>query len=83
MWYCQSHLGSTLFAVDADGEVVAHTIYDAWGNPLVDTYPDANFSGLENLNNYTGYTWDETLNFYFVQNRTYRFANKKVRSEKT
>ena len=71
VWYRWSLLGSTLFAVDASGEVVAHAIYDAWGAPLTDTYPDTNFSGLENLNNYTGYTWDETLGLYFAQNRFY------------
>ena len=52
-------------------KVVAHAIYDAWGNPLTDTYPDSNFSGLENTNNYTGYTYDETLDLYFAQNRFY------------
>ena len=71
VWYRQSHLGSTLFAVDASGEVVAHMVYDAWGNPLTETYPDTNFSGFENLNNYTGYTYDETLGLYFAQNRFY------------
>ncbi|MEG0442025.1 MAG: hypothetical protein RR544_06975, partial [Oscillospiraceae bacterium] len=30
VWYRTSLLGSTLFAVDADGEVVSHAIYDPW-----------------------------------------------------
>ena len=71
VWYRTSLLGSTLFAVNTDGEIVAHMIYDPWGKPLVETYTDANFSGLENLNNFTGYTWDETLGLYFAQNRFY------------
>ncbi len=71
VWYRHSMLGSTLFVLGTDGDVAAHMIYDPWGNPLVETYTDANFSGLENLNNFTGYTWDETLGLYFAQNRFY------------
>jgi len=71
VWYRTSALNSTLFAVDADGAVVAHMIYDPFGKALCETYTDANLSGLDNLNNYTGYTWDETLELYFAQNRFY------------
>ena len=55
VWHRTSLLNSTLFAVDADGEVTAHMIYAPWRKPLVETYTDTNYSGLENLNNYTGY----------------------------
>ncbi len=83
VWYRSSLLGSTLFAVDADGEVRSHSIYDPWGNPLTNTYTDINFSGLDNANNYTGYTWDETLKIYFAQNRfydakTHRFTQEDI-----
>ena len=71
VWYRVSSLNSTLFAVDADGAVVAHMIYDPFGKALCETYTDVNFSGLDNLNNFTGYTWDETLGLYFAQNRFY------------
>ena len=83
VFYRTSILGSTLFAVDKNGEVIAHAIYDPWGNPLIETYTDANYSGLENLNNYTGYTWDVTLSLYFAQNRfydadTHRFTQEDI-----
>ena len=58
VWYRTSHLGSTLFAVDENGKVISHKIYDPWGNPLTETYTDTNFSGIDNSNNFTGYTWD-------------------------
>ena len=58
VWYRTSALNSTLFAVDADGAIVAHMIYDPFGNALMETYTEANFSGLDNLNNFTGYTWE-------------------------
>jgi RHS repeat-associated protein len=32
---------------------------------------DLNFAGLDNVNNFTGYTWDVTLELYFAQNRFY------------
>lgn len=41
-------------------------VYDPWGNPLIETYADTNLSGIENLNNFTGYAWDEVLNLYFA-----------------
>ena len=83
VWYRTSLLGSTLFAVDADGEVISHTVYDPWGNPLTETYTDANFSGLDNANNFTGYTWDEVLGLYFAQNRFYDAENHRFTQEDT
>ena len=71
VFYRTSILGSTLFAVDKAGNLIAHAIYDPWGKPLTETYTDSNYSGLENLNNYTGYTYDLTLALYFAQNRFY------------
>ena len=81
VWYRSSLLNSTLYTVDADGEVIAHMIYDPWGNPLVESYTDANLSGLVNRNNYTGYTWDETLGLYFAQNRFYDAENHRFTQE--
>lgn len=71
VFYRTSILGRTLFAVDKNGDVISHAIYDPWGKPLTETYTDSNYSGLENLNNYTGYTYDVTLALYFAQNRFY------------
>ena len=81
VWYRTSHLGSTLFAVDENGKVISHTIYDPWGNPLTETYTDTNFSGIDNANNYTGYTWDEVLDLYFAQNRFYDPADHRFTQE--
>ena len=81
VWYRTSHLGSTLFAVDENGKVISHTIYDPWGNPLTETYTDTNFRGIDNSNNYTGYTWDEVLDLYFAQNRFYDPADQRFTQE--
>ena len=81
VWYRTSHLGSTLFAVDENGKVISHTIYDPWGKPLTETYTDTNFSGLDNANNFTGYTWDEVLGLYFAQNRFYDAENHRFTQE--
>ena len=81
VWYRASHLGSTLFAVDENGKVISHTIYDPWGNPLTETYTDTNFSGIDNANNFTGYTWDEVLDLYFAQNRFYDPADHRFTQE--
>ena len=49
--------------------------------PLVATYTDANFSGLEALNNYASYCWDETLELYYAQARMYDQATGRFTSE--
>ena len=51
------------------------------GNPLTETYTDTNFSGIDNSNNYTGYTWDEVLDLYFAQNRFYDPADHRFTQE--
>jgi RHS repeat-associated core domain len=71
IWYRRSLLDSSLFAVDEDGEVIAHMTYDAWGKPEKETYFGVNYAGIDNVNNYTGYTYDEVLDLYFAQNRFY------------
>jgi len=83
VFYRTSILGSTLFAVDKNGEVIAHAIYDPWGKPLTETYTDSNYSGLENLNNFTGYTYDITLALYFAQNRFYDASIHRFTQEDT
>jgi len=81
VWYRGSITGSSLFAVEESGDVVAHVIYDPWGNPLTETYTDANWSGIDNLNNYTGYAWDEVLDLYYAQNRFYDPQNHRFTQE--
>ncbi|MBQ7460343.1 MAG: hypothetical protein IJS72_03120 [Oscillospiraceae bacterium] len=83
VFYRTSNLGSTLFAVDRNGNKIAHAIYDPWGKPLTETYTDANYSGLENLNNFTGYTYDITLALYFAQNRFYDAETHRFTQEDT
>ena len=81
IWYRTSHLGSTLFTTDTAGEVISHTIYDPWGKPVTETYMDANFSGMDVQNNYTGYTYDEVLDIYFAQFRFYNADDHRFTQE--
>ena len=81
VWYRRSLIDSTLFAVDEDGEVVIHVVYDPWGNALTETNPDLNFAGIDNISNFTGYSWDETLGLYFAQNRFYDAENHRFTQE--
>ena len=79
--YRTNHLTSTLFAVDEDGVVALHMMYDEWGNPQVDTEFNINKSGVSNLNNYTGYTYDDVLGIYYAQNRFYDASTKRFIQE--
>ena len=79
--YRTNHLTSTLFAVDEDGAVALHMMYDEWGNPQVDTDFNINKSGVSNLNNYTGYTYDDVLGIYYAQNRFYDAGIKRFIQE--
>ena len=79
--YRTNHLTSTLFAVDEDGTVALHMMYDEWGNPQVNTEFNINKSGVSNLNNYTGYTYDDVLGIYYAQNRFYDAGTKRFIQE--
>ena len=79
--YRTNHLTSTLFAVDKDGAVALHMMYDEWGNPQVDTKFNINKSGVSNLNNYTGYTYDDVLGIYYAQARFYDAGIKRFIQE--
>ncbi|WP_312653861.1 amidase domain-containing protein, partial [Aminipila sp.] len=39
------------------------------------------YSGIDNINNYTGYTYDEVLDLYFAQNRFYDPENHRFTQE--
>ncbi len=71
VYYRKNLLGSSLIATDQDGDVIRHVIYDEWGKPETETYVDQNYYGIDNINNYTGYTYDEVMDIYFAQNRFY------------
>jgi RHS repeat-associated protein len=77
VWYRVNMLGTSLYAVDGDGGIIAHAEYDAWGVPLTETYTDTNYSGLESLTGFTSYTWDVTLELHFAQNRFYDAATHR------
>ena len=79
--YRTNHLTSTLFAVDEDGAVALHMMYDEWGNPQVDTEFNINKYGVSNLNNYTGYTYDDVLGIYYAQARFYDAGIKRFIQE--
>ena len=40
-----------------------------------------NFSGIDNINNYTEYTYDEVLKQYYAQNRFYDPENRRFTQE--
>jgi RHS repeat-associated protein len=83
VWFRGNLVGSSLYAVDSDGETVVHAIYDPWGNPVTETAVDLNFTAIVNLNNYTGYTWDETLGLFFAQYRFYDAENHRFTQQDT
>jgi hypothetical protein len=45
VWYRVNMIGTSLYVVDGAYNTVAHAEYDAWGNPLTETYADTNYSG--------------------------------------
>ena len=49
--------------------------------PITETYVDSNFSGVDNLTNFTGYTWDEVPGLYFAQNRFYDAESHRFSQE--
>jgi RHS repeat-associated protein len=67
--------------VDASGAVLAHARYDAWGDPLTETYVDANYSGLESVASFASYSWDEELRLWYAQARHYDSAMRRFTSE--
>ena len=83
IWYRRSLLGSSLFAVDKEGDVVIHAIYGPWGAPLTEPDPGINYAGIDNITNFTGYTWDVTLGLYYAQARFYSAADHRFTQEDT
>jgi RHS repeat-associated protein len=69
--------------VDDAGEVVTHIVYDAWGVAQTTANLDLNFAGIDNdnVNNFTGYTWDVTLELYYAQARFYDASAHRFTTE--
>lgn len=81
VWYRSNLTGSSLYAVDKNGETVSHAVYNAWGRLQSDAPTDMNFTGMEGLISYSTYSWDVTLELYFAQNRFYDPADKRFTQE--
>ena len=81
VFYKNDLLSSSEYATDEKGRVLSVSEYDEWGLPLTETYTDMNFSGIDNINNYTGYTYDEVLKQYYAQNRFYDPENRRFTQE--
>jgi RHS repeat-associated protein len=73
----RNRLGGVSYFTDADGELVTYNEFDAWGAPYTVQPEDANYSGLDVLTGFTGYTYDAVLDVYFAQARLYDFANRR------
>jgi RHS repeat-associated protein len=56
---------------------VTYNEFDAWGSAYTDQPDDANYSGLDVLTGFTGYTYDAVLEVYFAQARLYDAENKR------
>lgn len=81
IYYRTSLIDSSLYAMKADGSVISHMMYDEWGAPQTETRQDMNYAGIDNMNNYTGYTYDEVMEIYFAQARFYDPADKRFIQE--
>jgi hypothetical protein len=72
-----NRLGGVSYLTDTDGKLVSYNEFDAWGNAYTAQPEDANYSGLNILTGFTGYTWDAVLEVYFAQARLYDNASKR------
>jgi RHS repeat-associated protein len=77
VYYRRNILTSSVYALEQDGKVAAHMTYDDWGKAETEPRMDLNYAGLEQLNDYGGYTYDEVLDLYYVQNRFYDPADRR------
>ena len=71
-YYVLNLQGDVVKLIQANGHVVAHYIYDAWGN--------VSSSGrLAEINplRYRGYYYDNETGFYYLQSRYYDPANRR------
>jgi len=72
-----NRLGGIAYLTDSDGRLVTYNEFDAWGNAYTEQPEDANFTGLNLLTGFTGYTWDAVLEVHFAQARLYDASNKR------
>ena len=82
-YYLTNVQGDVVSIVDADGVLLVHYVYDAWGNLLSTEGTMANTLGMINPLRYRGYVYDRETELYYLQSRYYnpeigRFLNADV-----
>jgi len=90
IFYHQNRMGSTSFvtarneagsaSVNAGISVLSWTRYDAWGRILTETHRGTNFSGIDDVNDFTGHGYDQILGMFFAQFRMYDAENRRFMS---
>jgi RHS repeat-associated protein len=73
-------LGSGRFATDANGNRVAHTHLDEWGNIHERVMPTFDGNHVNILNTFTNHTFDNVLGIYHAQARVYDPSNRRFLS---
>jgi RHS repeat-associated protein len=76
LWYLNDHQGTVRDVVDSAGNLVNHLSYDAFGNLLAETDPNAT-----PRYGYTGRELDEELGLYYYRSRYYDPALARYISE--
>lgn len=81
-YYLTNIQGDVISIVDANGILVAHYTYDAWGNPHSTSVSTDGVAGLNPLR-YRSYVYDQETGLYYLQSRYYnpqigRFINSDV-----
>ena len=78
--YRRNLLTSSTYATEGDDTLAAHMTYDDWGLPETEPKMDMNYAGLEGLNDYGGYVYDEVLGTYYAQKRIYTPEDRRFLS---
>jgi RHS repeat-associated protein len=73
-------LGSGRFATDANGNRIAHTHLDEWGNIRERVMPTFDGNQINTLNTFTNHTFDNVLGIYHAQARFYDPSNRRFLS---
>ena len=79
-FYVTNLQGDVVGILDATGNLLVAYTYDAWGNSLTTTGPQATTLGTLNPLRYRGYVYDTETGLYYLQSRYYnpeigRFLN--------
>ncbi|RXZ81563.1 RHS repeat-associated core domain-containing protein [Paenibacillaceae bacterium] len=76
-------LSTPAYFTKENAKVIAYAQTDEWGKPLTPAVLELNHSGLDEVADYTGHTYDRVLGQYFAQARMYDPVNKRFISEDT